>query len=156
MQMKTLKSPFEINWPLRKEILESFLFCMYLGSFTLSKWVQLNGKTLQVLKNSLPLRLWASQLWCKIKFSESLKIKSILTQKDRSLSPRSSRRIYEHQTVILLTLLISFQDLFLLFSKSFCLKLNSFKLREKLSKHVCDQPAWTAKLQASFFNSHAK
>jgi hypothetical protein len=41
-----------------KEILESFLFCMYLGSFTLpplhkAKWVQLNGKTLQVLKNSL-------------------------------------------------------------------------------------------------------
>ena len=38
-----------------KEILESFLFCMYLGSFTLSiaKWVQLNGKTLQVLKKSL-------------------------------------------------------------------------------------------------------
>ena len=51
------------------------------------------------------LRLWASQLWCKIKFSEFLKIKTILTQKDRSLSPRSSRRIYEHQTVILLTLL---------------------------------------------------
>ena len=38
-----------------KEILESFLFCMYLGSSTLSiaKWVQLNGKTLQVLKKSL-------------------------------------------------------------------------------------------------------
>ena len=38
-----------------KEILESFLFCMYLGSFTLSiaKWLQLNGKTLQVLKKSL-------------------------------------------------------------------------------------------------------
>ena len=40
-----------------KEILGSFLFCMYLGSFTLplhkGKWVQLNGKTLQALKNSL-------------------------------------------------------------------------------------------------------
>ena len=40
-----------------KEILESFLFCMYLGSFTLplhkAKWVQLKGKTLQVLNNSL-------------------------------------------------------------------------------------------------------
>jgi hypothetical protein len=41
-----------------KEILESFLFCMYLGSFTspyLSTKlnVQLNGKILQVLKDSL-------------------------------------------------------------------------------------------------------
>ena len=41
-----------------KEILESFLFCMYLGSFTLpplhkAKRVQLNGKTLQNLKKSL-------------------------------------------------------------------------------------------------------
>ena len=42
------------NVLLDKEILESFLFCMYLGSFTLhkAKWVQLKGKTLQVLKNS--------------------------------------------------------------------------------------------------------
>ena len=42
-----------------KEILESFLVCMYLGSFTLplplykAKRVQLNGKTLQNLKKSL-------------------------------------------------------------------------------------------------------
>ena len=39
-----------------KEILKFFLFCMYLGYFTLlhkAKWVQLNGKTLQVLKNSV-------------------------------------------------------------------------------------------------------
>ena len=43
-----------------KEILESFLFCMYLGSVTLTllplykaKCVHLNGKTLQVLKTSL-------------------------------------------------------------------------------------------------------
>ena len=39
-----------------KEIIESFLFCMYLGFFYLAhkaKWVKLNGKTLQVVKNSL-------------------------------------------------------------------------------------------------------
>ena len=41
-----------------KEILESFLFCMTLGLLPClplhkAKWVQLNGKTLQVLKNSL-------------------------------------------------------------------------------------------------------
>ena len=43
-----------------KEILEYFLFCMYLGSFTLpylstnlNEYRQLNGKTLQVLKNYL-------------------------------------------------------------------------------------------------------
>ena len=36
-----------------KEILESFLFCMYLGFLLFHKWVQLNGKTLQVLKNYL-------------------------------------------------------------------------------------------------------
>ena len=47
------------NCVMDQDILESFLFCMYLGSFTLplplhkAKWVQLNGKTLQVLKNSL-------------------------------------------------------------------------------------------------------
>ena len=36
VQIKTLKFASEINWPLKiKEILESFLFCMYLGSFTL-------------------------------------------------------------------------------------------------------------------------
>ena len=50
---------------LAKEILESFLFCKYLGYFTLPvplhkpQWVQLNGKTLQVLKKSLALApLW--------------------------------------------------------------------------------------------------
>ena len=37
-----------------KKFLNTF-FCMYLGSFTLhkAKWVQLNGKTLQILKKSL-------------------------------------------------------------------------------------------------------
>ena len=53
-----------------KEILESFLFCMYLGSFTLpllplykAKWVQLNDKTLQVLKTSLTNTEYVAQKW---------------------------------------------------------------------------------------------
>ena len=63
-----------------KEILKSFLFCMCLGSFTLpkAKWVKLNGKTLQVLKEIFIYRgsgvvrrksrsysptVWCTQTW---------------------------------------------------------------------------------------------
>ena len=58
-----LLSPLEryirpVHLHLSKEFCTNLLFCVYLGYFSLvlldkAKWVQLNGKTLQVLKNSL-------------------------------------------------------------------------------------------------------
>ena len=59
MKRRNTSTSPRTNILITKEIIESFLFCMHLGSFTLplplhkANWVKLNGKTLQVLKNSL-------------------------------------------------------------------------------------------------------